>query len=122
MFKGKSLAVLASVLVTVTCVVIYFEWRAVQEIPKSFVKLELKNLLQKGRHALLHRMIASGFHRAAAPAAAEPAAPAAAVEASRVALRGAGPAPAGEVGSFSAEKQWSKNGRGVMSSKSLGLS
>ncbi|CAK8995890.1 unnamed protein product [Durusdinium trenchii] len=82
MFKGKSLAVLASVLVTVTCVVIYFEWRAVQEIPKSFVKLELKNLLQKGRHALLHRMIASGFHRAAAPAAAEPAAPAAAVEVS----------------------------------------
>eukprot|EP00435_Cladocopium_sp_Y103_P031367 s2029_g7.t3 len=62
MFKGKSLAVLTSVLVTVTCVVIYLEWRAVQDIRKGLSGAELKSLFAKSRHVLLHRMVISGGH------------------------------------------------------------
>jgi len=60
MFKGKNLAVLTSVLVSITCIVIYFEWRAVQDIRKGLSGTELKSLFAKSRHALLHKMIASG--------------------------------------------------------------
>lgn len=69
MFKGKSLAVLTSVLVTVTCKVIYLEWRAVQDIRKGLSGAELKSLFAKGRHALLHRMVISGGHSWGGPAA-----------------------------------------------------
>eukprot|EP00439_Symbiodinium_sp_Y106_P017598 s2244_g2.t1 len=72
MFKGRSLVALAAVLASVTTVVIYLEWRAVQDIRSGFssdLKDTLKKGLQKGRHALLQHMVfsegrpwAQGFH------------------------------------------------------------
>jgi len=57
MFKGNRLAVLAGILVSVTTVVIYLEWRAVQDIRKGFSSADVSSMLQKGRHAILQRVV-----------------------------------------------------------------
>ncbi|CAJ1432879.1 unnamed protein product [Effrenium voratum] len=59
MFKGRSLAMLGAALATVTTVVIYLEWRAVQDIRQASGS-DLHSLLQKGRHALLKKMVQGG--------------------------------------------------------------